>query len=41
MLTDNPQDSVPKFSREPKYANVLKERNVESMLTNFASTSIS
>ena len=34
-------DSVPKFSREPKYANILRERNLESMLTSFASTSIS
>ena len=23
-------DSVPKFSREPKYAQVLRERNIES-----------
>ncbi|KAF2722410.1 RGS-domain-containing protein [Polychaeton citri CBS 116435] len=27
-------DSVPKFSREPKYANILKERNLETMLAN-------
>ncbi|KAK0856421.1 hypothetical protein LTS02_010620 [Friedmanniomyces endolithicus] len=33
-------DSVPKFSREPKYANVLRERNLEGMLANFAATSI-
>ncbi|EME84236.1 uncharacterized protein MYCFIDRAFT_152497 [Pseudocercospora fijiensis CIRAD86] len=31
-------DSVPKFSREPKYASILRERNLESML---AATSIS
>lgn len=36
-----PQDSVPKFSREPKYAAMLRERNLESMLTQFSSTSIS
>lgn len=35
------QDSVPKFSREPKYASILRERNLEGMLTQFASTSIS
>ncbi|KAF2770121.1 RGS-domain-containing protein [Teratosphaeria nubilosa] len=34
-------DSVPKFSREPKYAAVLRERNLESMMANFANTSIS
>ncbi|KAK4549626.1 hypothetical protein LTR36_004927 [Oleoguttula mirabilis] len=34
-------DSVPKFSREPKYAAMLRERNLESMLSSFASTSIS
>ncbi|KAK4575173.1 hypothetical protein LTR86_001025 [Recurvomyces mirabilis] len=33
-------DSVPKFSREPKYAAILRERNLDSMLTNFAATSI-
>ncbi|KAK0865315.1 hypothetical protein LTS02_005460 [Friedmanniomyces endolithicus] len=33
-------DSVPKFSREPKYANVLRERNLDGMLANFAATSI-
>lgn len=30
-------DSVPKFSREPKYAAMLKERNLEGI---FASLSI-
>lgn len=30
-------DSVPKFSREPKYAAVLKERNLEGM---FAAVSL-
>ncbi|KAJ8612399.1 hypothetical protein MRB53_037440 [Persea americana] len=30
-------DSVPKFSREPKYANMLKERNLEGM---FAAVSL-
>ncbi|KAK6418594.1 hypothetical protein LTR95_017173 [Oleoguttula sp. CCFEE 5521] len=34
-------DSVPKFSREPKYASVLRERNVEGMISNLAATSIS
>ncbi|GAB7365238.1 hypothetical protein MBLNU230_g6323t1 [Neophaeotheca triangularis] len=34
-------DSVPKFSREPKYAAILRERNLESMITNFASSSVS
>lgn len=34
------QDSVPKFSREPKYAAVLKERDMETMLSNFAATSL-
>ncbi|KAK4951471.1 hypothetical protein LTR10_010447 [Elasticomyces elasticus] len=33
-------DSVPKFSREPKYAAVLRDRNLEGMLTNFAAASI-
>ncbi|TKA72949.1 hypothetical protein B0A55_07542 [Friedmanniomyces simplex] len=33
-------DSVPKFSREPKYAAILRERNLEGMLTNFAATAI-
>ncbi|EMC97058.1 hypothetical protein BAUCODRAFT_436906 [Baudoinia panamericana UAMH 10762] len=33
-------DSVPKFSREPKYANMLRERNLDQMLTNFAATTI-
>ncbi|SMQ55710.1 unnamed protein product [Zymoseptoria tritici ST99CH_3D1] len=33
-------DSVPKFSREPKYAAVLKERDMETMLSNFAATSL-
>jgi len=31
--TDTLQDSVPKFMREPKYASVLRERNLESALT--------
>jgi hypothetical protein len=35
------QDSVPKFSREPKYAAVLKERDMETMLSNYAATSLS
>ncbi|KAI7205867.1 Developmental regulator, partial [Hortaea werneckii] len=34
-------DSVPKFSREPKYARVLRERNLEGMMNSFASASIS
>jgi len=34
-------DSVPKFSREPKYASVLRERNLEGMISNFASTQVS
>lgn len=34
-------DSVPKFSREGKYANVLRDRNLEHLLTQFSSTSIS
>ncbi|KAK3110664.1 hypothetical protein LTR53_007373 [Teratosphaeriaceae sp. CCFEE 6253] len=33
-------DSVPKFSREPKYAAVLKDRNLDGMLTNFAAAHI-
>jgi hypothetical protein len=35
------QDSVPKFFREAKYAAVLRERNLESLINNFASTSVS
>ena len=31
-------DSVPKFSREPKYATVLKERNLEGMINQFAAS---
>ncbi|KAI7020290.1 Developmental regulator [Hortaea werneckii] len=34
-------DSVPKFSREPKYARVLRERNLEGLMNSFASASIS
>lgn len=34
-------DSVPKFSREPKYANVLRERNLEGMINQFAGASVS
>ncbi|KAF2150551.1 hypothetical protein K461DRAFT_295818 [Myriangium duriaei CBS 260.36] len=26
-------DSVPKFARDPKYASVLRERNLEHLLT--------
>jgi GTPase-activating protein SST2 len=40
MLTIR-QDSVPKFFREPKYAAQLKERNFESLINSFASSSIS
>lgn len=32
---------MPKFSREPKYARVLRERNLEGMMNSFASASIS
>ncbi|KAK3722631.1 hypothetical protein LTR37_002201 [Vermiconidia calcicola] len=31
-------DSVPKFFREPKYANMLRERNLENLLSNFTAT---
>ncbi|PPJ55722.1 hypothetical protein CBER1_08278 [Cercospora berteroae] len=34
-------DSVPKFFREPKYAAVLKERNLEHMISKFAATNVS
>lgn len=34
-------DSVPKFSREPKYANMLRERNLEGMINQFAGASVS
>ena len=34
-------DSVPKFSREPKYASILRERNLEGMINQFASASVS
>ncbi|KAI7425125.1 Developmental regulator [Hortaea werneckii] len=34
-------DSVPKFSRKPKYARVLRERNLEGLMNSFASASIS
>jgi len=34
-------DSVPKFSREPKYAGILRERNLEGMINQFAGTSMS
>ncbi|TKA69944.1 Developmental regulator flbA [Cryomyces minteri] len=33
-------DSVPKFTREPKYSAVLHERNFDYVLSNFSSTSI-
>lgn len=33
-------DSVPKFSREPKYASVLKERNLEGMINQFAASNL-
>ncbi|KAM0715572.1 hypothetical protein Q7P37_009070 [Cladosporium fusiforme] len=33
-------DSVPKFSREPKYAQVLKERNLEGMINQFAASNL-
>jgi hypothetical protein len=32
---------VPKFSREAKYANQLKERNLDQLLASFANTSVS
>lgn len=42
LLTDFfRQDSVPKFSRDPKYANVLRDRNLEHLLNSFSATSIS
>lgn len=31
-------DSVPKFSREAKYATMLKERNLEGLFTNVNSS---
>ncbi|WPH01901.1 RGS-domain-containing protein, protein [Acrodontium crateriforme] len=31
-------DSVPKFSREPKYASMLRERNLETMVANISLT---
>ncbi|KAI5360213.1 putative DEP domain, RGS domain, RGS domain superfamily, winged helix DNA-binding domain superfamily [Septoria linicola] len=34
-------DSVPKFFREPKYAAVLRERNLENMISRFTATSVS
>ncbi|KAK5171392.1 uncharacterized protein LTR77_004536 [Saxophila tyrrhenica] len=34
-------DSVPKFFREPKYAAMLRERNLESLINNFAAASVS
>lgn len=34
-------DSVPKFSRENKYANVLRDRNLEHLVTQFQATSVS
>lgn len=39
-LTSFSQDSVPKFFREPKYAAVLKERNMDNMISKFATTSV-
>lgn len=33
-------DSVPKFSREAKYAPVLKERNLEGMINQFAASNL-
>lgn len=30
--TNVPQDSVPKFMREPKYASILRERNLDAQL---------
>ncbi|KAK5134238.1 hypothetical protein LTR08_006781 [Meristemomyces frigidus] len=34
-------DSVPKFSREPKYARMLRDRNLDGMLSAFAASSSS
>ena len=34
MFTDTLQDSVPKFTREPKYASILRERNLDGQLGN-------
>ena len=35
------QDSVPKFMREPKYAAILRERNLETALSGAAARSSS
>lgn len=37
-MANGQQDSVPKFMREPKYASIIRERNLDQQLGSFIGT---